>query len=189
MPEEQDIYRERWVEQPETNGLAIAGFVCSLLGLLTFGLLSPVGLVLSLGAMFRPPRGLAVAGLVLGLIGSLGFLLIILIVILAIVVAGAAVTAAVFGGQVGLGGIVETWLDGSKVRDAIVKFHDETGDWPSTVESLEGLEPGTLLDYWGNPYEFTIKIDREELLIHTFGMDGVEDTDDDFHHEFDLDRD
>ena len=69
----------------DTNSLAIAGFVCSLLGLACCGcgILSVVGLVLSLIALNRANqspdqagRGLAIAGIVLaalGLLGGLGF--------------------------------------------------------------------------------------------------------------------
>ena len=46
----------------QSNGLAIAGFVCSLLGIFTGFLLSPIGLILSLVALGRPGgRGFAVA--------------------------------------------------------------------------------------------------------------------------------
>jgi molecular chaperone DnaK len=70
-----------YVDQPEptpapppTNGLGIAGFVCSLVGLCAGGLLSPVGLILSLVALGREPRGFAIAGVILGALGSCGFL-------------------------------------------------------------------------------------------------------------------
>jgi len=52
------------------NGLGIAGFVISLLGVLTFGLLSPVGLFFSLLGMLRSPRGFAATGTLLGLLGT-----------------------------------------------------------------------------------------------------------------------
>lgn len=54
-----------------TNGLGTAGFIVSLVGFLSCGFLSPIGLVLSLIALGRQPRGLAIAGFVLGLIGSI----------------------------------------------------------------------------------------------------------------------
>lgn len=54
------------------NSLGTAGFICSLLGLIiSCGILSPVGLVMSLIALKKQPRGLATAGVVLGIIGSL----------------------------------------------------------------------------------------------------------------------
>jgi len=56
---------------PSENGLGIAGFALSLIGLLSCGLLSPLGLIFSFTGMFRRPRGLAIAGLILSLVGCL----------------------------------------------------------------------------------------------------------------------
>src|SRR4051794_39566029 len=58
------------VIQPPTNGLGLAGFITSLVGLVTCGVISPVGLILSLIGLMKSPRGFAVAGTILGLIGS-----------------------------------------------------------------------------------------------------------------------
>jgi hypothetical protein len=51
-----------------SNRLGIAGFVLSLLGLISCGLLAPVGLVLSLVGVRKEPRGLAIAGAVISLV-------------------------------------------------------------------------------------------------------------------------
>ncbi len=56
------------VDRRESNGLGVAGFVVSLFGLLTLGLLAPVSLLLSGLALFKRPRGFAVAGTILSLI-------------------------------------------------------------------------------------------------------------------------
>ena len=48
------------------NGLGIAGFIVSVVGVFTLGCLSPVGVLLSLIAAFRRPRGFASAGVVIG---------------------------------------------------------------------------------------------------------------------------
>lgn len=54
------------------NPLGILGFVVSLVALVfTFGLLSPLGLLISSLAMYRRPRRLATAGVVLGLLPTL----------------------------------------------------------------------------------------------------------------------
>ena len=59
------------VHRDSTNGLGTAGFVTSLVGLfLTCGILSPIGLLFSAAALFKAPRGMAIAGFVLGAIGS-----------------------------------------------------------------------------------------------------------------------
>lgn len=57
-------------EKP-VNGLGIAGFIVSVTGLLlTFGLICPLGILLSFFALFKKPRGLAVAGLLIGILGT-----------------------------------------------------------------------------------------------------------------------
>ncbi len=56
---------------PQRNTLGIVGFVFSLLGLATCGLIAPVGLLLSLLALFSRPRSFATAGVVIGGFGTL----------------------------------------------------------------------------------------------------------------------
>src|SRR5688572_31071314 len=74
-----------------SNGLGVAGLIVSIVGWLTCGLLCPIGVLLSLFGLFKRPRGLAIAGLVVGLAGSL-FL----------VVFGFAVVAGYFGIKKGI---------------------------------------------------------------------------------------
>jgi hypothetical protein len=50
--------------------LGIAGFVVSLVAFLTCGLISPIALMLSLFALFKRPRGFAIAGSMLALLGT-----------------------------------------------------------------------------------------------------------------------
>ncbi|MFK7789897.1 MAG: hypothetical protein AB8C95_10460 [Phycisphaeraceae bacterium] len=59
--------------QPQpTNGLGIAGFVISLSGMIVcMGLICPLGLLLSLIALTKEPRGFAIAGSIIGLLGSI----------------------------------------------------------------------------------------------------------------------
>jgi hypothetical protein len=59
----------RSARQP-VNGLGIAGFVVSLVSFLTCGLISPIALILSLFALWKRPRGFAVAGTLLGMVGT-----------------------------------------------------------------------------------------------------------------------
>lgn len=59
------------VQSSETSGLGTAGFIVSLVGLVSCGLLSPIGMVLSFCGMKKQPNGLAIAGFVIGLIGTL----------------------------------------------------------------------------------------------------------------------
>jgi hypothetical protein len=57
--------------RPRSNGLGVAGFIVSLVGIFTAGILCPIGLLLSLLALFRSPRGFAIAGVFVGLLGTL----------------------------------------------------------------------------------------------------------------------
>jgi hypothetical protein len=58
------------VIENRSNGLGTAGFVVSLLGFLTCGLICPLGMLISFFGMFMRPRGTAIAGFVLGVVGS-----------------------------------------------------------------------------------------------------------------------
>lgn len=79
-----------YIQVPATNGLGTAGFICSLLGIVTCGLLSPIGLLFSVLGIFRAPRGMAFAGGVLGAIGSVWLALVGGTLILGIIGAGEA---------------------------------------------------------------------------------------------------
>lgn len=71
MSEQQQPVQQVIVQQAASNGLGTAGFVLSLVGLLTCGFLCPLGFLFGLLGMFKPPRGLAIAGTVIGALGSL----------------------------------------------------------------------------------------------------------------------
>lgn len=59
------------LDQSGQNGLGLASFVVSILGLVSAGILSPVGAVMGFIALRREPKGFAIAGLILGLLGSI----------------------------------------------------------------------------------------------------------------------
>ncbi len=67
QPEEKKIPLE---PQP-TNGMGVAGFVTSIAGIATCGLLAIFGVILSGIGLRKEPKGFAIAGLVIGLIGLL----------------------------------------------------------------------------------------------------------------------
>ena len=60
------------VQQPKTNGLAVAGFVCSIVGWFCCGITSIIGVILSIVALSQIKnrqeggKGLAIAGIVIG---------------------------------------------------------------------------------------------------------------------------
>ena len=53
-----------------SNSIGLAGFILSLVGFVTCGCLSPVGLFFSLIGMLSAPRGFAFVGTILGVLGS-----------------------------------------------------------------------------------------------------------------------
>lgn len=80
--------------QPENDGMAVAGFVCSLLGIISCGFLSPVGLILSWISLSRKSSGLATAGLVIGIIGSLWIIIALVFGLFAVILGAIGVAAA-----------------------------------------------------------------------------------------------
>ncbi|MFI4898598.1 MAG: type II secretion system protein GspG [Phycisphaerales bacterium JB059] len=155
-----------------SNGLGVAGFVTSLVGLvMCAGIICPIGLVLSTIAMFRRPRGLAIAGFIIGLIGSSWIILVLLFfLVMGVGLAGVA--------AMGAGGI-EAGIDATKIHRAMRTHYAANGQIPSTL-ALLSLDEETLTDPWGRPYRYTIEPDGKRYAIATAGPDGVWDTDDDF---------
>lgn len=63
-------------DPPEQNGLGLAAFIVSLVGLFSAGILSPIAAIMGAIALGRNPKGFAIAGLVIGLFGSIWMCLI-----------------------------------------------------------------------------------------------------------------
>jgi hypothetical protein len=158
-----------------TNGLAIAGFVCSIAGLVTGGLLSPIGLIVSLVALGRQPRGFAIAGVILGAAGTCGGFLILLF-------AGAAVLAAL-----GLAAValvlsepekIELTTDMVNMAIAVKSHETEKGSLPEGTDGL-GLKPPILTDPWGSAYRYALRAQEPGFDIQSAGADQTFDTPDD----------
>jgi hypothetical protein len=82
--------------QPQTtNGLSVAGFVCSLAGFLT-GISFFVGLILSIIGLSQVKktgqngRGMALAGVIIGAIGSAGVIITTVIAVIVVVMAASS---------------------------------------------------------------------------------------------------
>jgi hypothetical protein len=149
--------------------LGVAGFIVSLIGLVvTCGLLCPLGLLLSLIALFKRPRGFAIAGTLLGLVGT-------------------AFIAALFGLFV-RAAISQTSTAVAKEKHALTsevleeaeqiidRYHIDNGKLPEGIEGNKLLVE--LVDAWGG----SIRYDREDdqrYLVRSPGEDGEFDTDDD----------
>jgi hypothetical protein len=156
----------------ESNALGIAGFVCSLLGLFTGGLLSPIGLILSLVALGREPKGFAIAGTVIGLIGSCGVILALaffgaVIVAMAAAALGIAVAAVVLSEPEKL----EVTADMANIAAVIEEYKDANKYPPADLANLD-LEPDWRTDPWGNDYVYHLQDDPPGYDLESAGKDG-----------------
>jgi hypothetical protein len=157
--------------QDRTNGLGIAGFVCSLVGLLSCGLFGPIGLLLSAIGMSRPPRGFAIAGLILGLAGSL-WLLVAMFVFGGVLTMAAAALAAI-GLQIG------PRQEMLALSRAIERHERLTGTLPADLSVLPGLAGDDLTDPWNRPYRYVVGPGMRQYELRSLGPDGVAGTADD----------
>jgi hypothetical protein len=157
--------------QQQTNGLGIAGFIVSLVGLVSCGLLSPIGLILSFIALFSAPKGFAIAGFVLGLLGSAW----VLVFFFVIGVAGIAFIAAAVGFQ----GHADLLEDHVALDEAVRSYYQSEGRLPPSLADLQGLEQERTVDHWGNEYRLDYDEQTGELTIISNGPDAQPDTDDD----------
>lgn len=159
-----------------TNGLGVAGFVCSVIGLLTGGILSPVGLILSLIALGRSPRGFAVAGVVVGLLGTCGGVILVLAILafgLAVVLAAVGIFAFTQSER------IELSADMAKIAARAEDYKRENrGIAPAGLEVL-GLETSTLTDPWGNRYRYVLVTGEPGYDILSDGKDAKTGTADD----------
>lgn len=162
-------------QQSPSNGLGLAGFITSLVGLvMCCGLLCPFGALFSFIALFRSPRGFAVAGFVIGLIGSMWLIVPIVFVVLPL---GLAV---ILGSLAALGsGGFEYAVDVSKIHREVSAHYSVNDQLPSTLAVLP-LDPETLVDPWGAQYRYEIDPDGRHYTITTAGPDGVWDTGDEY---------
>ncbi|MEM8738780.1 MAG: DUF4190 domain-containing protein [Planctomycetota bacterium] len=153
------------VEKSPSNGMGTAGFVLSLVGWVTCGVLCPVGLVLSIIGVRREPRGLAIAGIIIGALGSLFLLVIGLGVIAGILGLGAASTVIVASAQQAA---VQF-----KATAEVQGYYAQQGSLPDP-STFRSLDPDFTQD--------TIRYETlttDSFRLTTPGFDGVFGTDDD----------
>lgn len=165
--------------QRATNGLAIAGFVISLVGFVGCAPLAPVGLILSFIAVFREPRGLAIAGLVLGILGSV-WVVLALLVVLGITVIGGGLLILV-ASTLGLDGL-EAHIEMAMLDAKIAEYRRDNGSLPPALGSLPNPEPELLTDPWGRPYNYKLAPDGSSFQLSSDGADGTPGTPDDITH-------
>lgn len=163
----------------ESNPLGVAGFVISIVGLCVGGLLSPVGLVLSLVALGKQPRGFAVAGVVIGAIGSCGIIIAIvaLPVALALIIGIAAAVGATALAGPQAESYVEMFVIATNVEE---RARESAGILPATIaEGAPKLNPSQMTDPWGHPYQYELTQEGKAFRLYSMGPDGVAATPDD----------
>lgn len=164
-----------YVSARESNTLGLVGFICALVGLLTGGLLSPIGLIISLVAMGKQPRGLAVAGLILGLVGTCGGVILVIFfgAMLLGLIAIAALAFALSETEK-----IEITSDMVKIAAAVQQYREQNQYLPAGLELL-ALPESTLQDPWGEKYRYVQHDPKENFDILCAGEDKTFDTKDD----------
>lgn len=144
-----------------SNILGIVGFILSILCVT-----APLGLLVSLIALYKRPRGFAVAGAIIGILFT------------GVLAAGLFGTYKLTRYSTGIaitGGIA---VDHEVIRRQAERYHAETSTWPTDLAQVN-LPPEVLLDPWGNAYRYALTT-GENWEITTPGPDGTFGTDDDF---------
>ena len=150
------------------NRLGLWGFVCSLLGIVTLGLLSPLAFVLSAVALRRAPRGYAIAGTALGAVGSV-LLAGVIVAGYVVVVAAAQVLPELAAASVGL---VNPLV---QAADAVERHAAAHKGLPDEREGNEIVRP--FRDLWGRPLQYVVE--GEDFRVTSAGEDGRFNTSDD----------
>ena len=138
-----------------------------------------LGLLVSLVALGKAPRGFAGMGVLVGLVGTAVWM-----AITGIAIVGAlalAVGAVLFGSAAFVlmqPEIIETSSDMVNVMIAAYEYKDKHGGMPEDLDSL-GLSVSTTTDPWGNPYRYVITDDELGFDVISSGSDGIMGTDDD----------
>ncbi len=157
---------------PTSNALGLAGFITSIVGILSCGILSPIGLILSFIGLFKRPRGFAIAGTIIGFIGSIGILIALLVVgVVVIALVGAAIAA-------GPGGF-EMLGDSLAIHEQIEQYQRQNASLPADISQITGVSADELKDHWGNAYIYKPDLVNNSYDLISIGADGKEGTDDD----------
>ncbi|NBC10535.1 MAG: hypothetical protein GVY24_02220 [Planctomycetes bacterium] len=158
-------------QPPPSNGLGVAGFVCSILGVLSCGVLAIIGLPLSFFALFKKPRGLAIAGFIISLFAFIPPALLVL------AIGGGAVLAMV--GLAGFANAMQTEFAAQDIHD----HYQQHGQLPAPPEADAILVKHDQLTGHAPRYAATGPTTFELQLP---GQDGQWDTADDYSQAFDV---
>jgi hypothetical protein len=151
-------------EAPPTNGLGVAGFVVSLSGLIVcFGLICPIGLLLSLFALLNPPRGFAIAGTIIGFIGSI-------LGVMAVLVFTTTIGNGAFFNWLTPSATSMTIYSASvDIENHFMNNNDTLPDEPTGNTIISGY-----VDEWNNNLEYKpVQGSTTDYTISSAGPDGV----------------
>jgi hypothetical protein len=182
MPSAPSIPYPQYVMVPAQagNGLGVAGFFIAAIGILIpTGIVALLGLLVSLVALGKAPRGFAGMGVLIGLIGTAVWMAITGVAIVGALAIG--VGAVLFGSVAFVlmqPEIIEVSADMVNVTIAAYEYEDKHGSMPDGLDSL-GLSVSATTDPWGNPYRYVITEDDLGFDVISSGSDGIMGTDDD----------
>ncbi len=164
----------------ESNGLGVAGFFIALIGLvIPTGIVALLGLLISLVALGKAPRGFAGMGVVVGLFGTVVWM----------ALTGAFILGAAAIGMVALivgaglfiltqPELIEVTSDMINTSLVLVEYQEDQGKLPANLAVL-GLGISTSTDPWGNAYRYSLVEDEPGFDLISNGGDGIPETDDD----------
>ena len=155
--------------QPQ-NTWGLIGLILSVIGLIgSCGLLSPIGLILSTIGLFKEPRGMAIAGFIVGLIGTLFLALVGFAFIM------------MFLAMIGLVSATATVFE--QAASYVPMFEAQTvlaRDWKE--DGIPDEKTGNELlanqfDIWGNPIKY--ETDGKSFTLRSAGKDEIMGNSDD----------
>lgn len=159
----------------EKNTLAIIGLTVSVVGLFTLGILSPLGLAASIAAVLRPPRGIAIAGIILGLIGTVLLLVFTLPLYLPRAVREVGVTATV-NDALGSRAAQDTYTLLRGAADRLDARRPDNGDAPPLADGQAATSGSR--DSWVTTIRYAL-VDDTTFELRSAGPDRLFDTEDD----------
>jgi hypothetical protein len=166
---------------PGRNGLGVFGLLVALVGLaVPTGIVSFLGLMLSLVAVGRAPRGAAAIGVMLGLVGTVAWML---ITVVAVGAAAAAGIVALVGMAVAFAltqpEVIEVTSDMVNLTIAAKEYEQDEAELPASLDDLR-IGDSARTDPWGTPYRLAATDEGDlgfELV--SAGGDTVFGTEDD----------
>lgn len=167
-------------ERPARNRIGAIGFVLALIGLvIPTGLVALLGLMFSLAAIGRAPRGLAAAGVVLGLLGCATWLVVMVGLVAAGVIGFVSVAAlTAVGFALMQPEVVEVTSDMVNLAMATGTYVEDEGLLPEDARSLAVGDASTM-DPWGGAYQIVASADGPGFDIVSAGADSIVGTGDD----------